>query len=62
MNRNFDLDTKLKIYISFLIFYVIFYLYLKHDVGNDSSISEWLINYRGGFTRRGLGGELAIFL
>jgi hypothetical protein len=62
MNRYFDLDYKLKIYISFLIFYVIFYLYFKHDVSNDSSISEWLINYRGGFTRRGLGGELAIFL
>jgi len=62
MNKYFDLDTKLKIYISFLVFYVIFYLYFKHNVGNDSSISEWLINYRGGFTRRGLGGELAIFL
>ena len=62
MNKYFDLDNKLKIYISFLIFYVIFYLYFKHDVSNDSSISEWLINYRGGFTRRGLGGELAIFL
>lgn len=62
MNKYFDLNNKLKIYISFLLFYVIFYLYFKHDVGNDSSISEWLINYRGGFTRRGLGGELAIFL
>ena len=62
MNKLFNLDNKLKIYVSFLIFYVIFYLYFKHDVGNDSSISEWLINYRGGFTRRGLGGELAIFI
>ena len=62
MKKYYYLDSKLKIYISFLIFYVIFYLYFKHDVANDSSISEWLINYRGGFTRRGLGGELAIFL
>ena len=62
MNKHFNLDNKLKIYVSFLIFYVIFYLYFKHDVGNDSSVSEWLINYRGGFTRRGLGGEFAIFL
>src|SRR6056300_1518517 len=62
MNKQFNLDNKLKIYVSFLIFYVIFYLYFKHDIGNDSSISEWLINYRGGFTRRGLGGELAIFI
>ena len=50
------------LFITFLIFYVIFYLYWKHDVGNDWSISEWLINYQGGFTRRGLGGEINIFL
>ena len=39
-----------------------FFLYTKHSVGNDSSISEWLINYKGGFTRRGMGGEVAILL
>ena len=50
------------LFIIFLIFYAIFYLYWKHDVGNDWSISEWLINYQGGFTRRGLGGEINIFL
>ena len=38
------------------------YLDIKHSVGNDSSVSEWLINYQGGFTRRGLGGELVIYL
>ena len=46
------------LFIAFTVFYAIFYLYFKHDVGNDSSISEWLINYQGGFTRRGLGGEI----
>lgn len=46
----------------FIIFYSIFYLYHKHEVGNDTSISEWLINYSGGFTRRGLGGEINIFI
>ena len=50
------------LFIIFLIFYSIFYLYWKHDVGNDWSISEWLINYQGGFTRKGLGGEINIFL
>ena len=25
---------------------------------NDGGLSEWLINYQGGFTRRGLSGEL----
>jgi hypothetical protein len=31
-------------------------------VGNDSTISEWLINYEGGFTKRGLIGQLSIYL
>ena len=50
------------IFIIINILLVIFYLNTKHTVGNDSSISEWLINYQGGFTRRGLGGELGIAL
>jgi len=57
---NIEINKQIKIYFLFLIFYAIFYLYFKHNVGNDTSISEWLINYRGGFTRRGLGGELNI--
>ena len=55
-----NLNKKLLIFISFNIFYAIFYLHYKHHVGNDTSISEWLINYQGGFTRRGLGGEINI--
>ena len=50
------------IFIFINILLVIFWLNIKQEVGNDSSISEWLINYQGGFTRRGLGGELAIGL
>ena len=46
------------IYLSLLFFFGIFWLYIKHNVGNDSTISEWLINYQGGFTRRGLIGEI----
>ena len=34
----------------------------KYIVGNDSTISEWLINYEGGFTKRGLIGQIAIYL
>ena len=49
-------------FISINILLVIFWLNVKHEVGNDSSISEWLINYQGGFTRRGLGGELGIII
>jgi len=45
-------------YVALLSFFGVFYLYQKHGVGNDSSISEYLINYQGGFTRRGLIGEI----
>jgi len=47
-----------QIYVLVLIFFGIFFLYSKHDVGNDSSLSDWLINYEGGFVRRGLIGEI----
>ncbi len=60
--ENTKIKNKFLIFLIFVIFYGIFYLFLKHDVGNDTSISEWLINYQGGFTRRGLGGEINIFL
>ena len=50
------------IYLSFLAFCAIIHLYTKHDVGNDSSISEWIINYQGGLTRRGLLGEICFHI
>jgi len=43
-----------------LIFFGVFILYNKHDVGNDSSLSDWLINYSGGFVRRGIIGQIVI--
>ena len=45
-------------FITFIFLMAIFWLYQKHPVGNDSTISEWLINYQGGFTRRGIIGEI----
>ena len=39
-----------------------YWLYQKHLIGNDSTISEWLINYQGGFSRRGLIGEICFRL
>jgi len=50
------------IYISLLVFFGIFFLFSKHEVGNDSSISDWLINYSGGFVRRGIIGEISIYI
>ena len=58
---NISIKNKFLLYLIFIISLSIFYLYYKHDVGTDTSISEWLINYQGGFTRRGLGGEVNIF-
>ncbi len=49
-------------YLIILFLFSIFFLYQKHDVANDSTISEWLINYEGGFTKRGIIGQLSIYL
>ena len=49
-------------YLILLFFFSIIYLYSKHDVANDSTISEWLINYSGGFTKRGLIGQICILI
>jgi len=57
-NINFYIFT----YLTILFLFSVFFLYLKHDVSNDSTISEWLINYEGGFTKRGLIGQLSIYL
>ena len=50
------------LYLTILLFFSYFFLYFKHQVGNDSTISEWLINYEGGFTRRGFTGQGVILL
>ena len=56
--QKINIKKYFSFFIAFTVFYAIFYLYFKREVGNDSSISEWLINYQGGFTRRGLIGEI----
>jgi len=58
---NFNLEKEKKFFFFYLLFLIIFsiiFLYEKHNVGNDSTISEWLINYQGGFVRRGLIGDI----
>ena len=55
------LRKKIAIYLVSLLSFSIFFLYLKHQIGNDSTISEWLINYEGGFTKRGIIGQIAIY-
>ena len=47
-------NNYLLIYLLVLLFFSYFFLFIKHQVGNDSTISEWLINYEGGFTKEEL--------
>ena len=60
MKKN--INFYLFIYLTILFLFSISFLYQKHDVSNDSTISEWLINYEGGFTKRGLIGQLSIYI
>ena len=55
------IKKQLFIYLIILFFFSIFHLHIKSSVGNDSTISEWLINYTGGFTKRGIIGQISIF-
>lgn len=50
------------IYLFFLSIFSLVFLFDKQNVGNNWTISEWLINYQGGFTRRGLLGDLAFYI
>ena len=59
MTKNFK--TYFRFYLISLFFSIIF-LIEKHDGGSDSTISEWLINYSGGFTKRGIIGQISIFI
>ena len=54
------LNKYLFFYLTVLLSFSYFFLSIKYQVGNDSTISEWLINYEGGFTKRGIIGQLAI--
>ena len=44
-------------YLIFLIFFIIFFLAAVHNSPVNNSMAEWIINYQGGFTRRGFLGE-----
>ena len=47
-------------YILFCLLSSIYFLYHKFQYPTDWTTSEWLINYQGGFTRRGLIGEFLV--
>ena len=60
MKNTIDVNKYINLYILILFIFSIFYLHGKYNVGNDSTVSEWLINYEGGFVKRGLIGQIAI--
>jgi hypothetical protein len=60
--KKLNQENYLRYYLGILAALSIFWLHLKSSTGNDSTISEWLINYQGGFTRRGLPGEIAFHI
>ena len=62
MNEITNARKYIHLYISILFIFSVFYLHGKYNVGNDSTVSEWLINYEGGFTKRGFTGQIAIYL
>ena len=55
-------NKHISIYLIILFAFSIFFLNEKYMVGNDSTISEWIINYEGGFTKRGSIGQISIYL
>lgn len=46
-------------YLIFLFICGVIFLFNKYNVQNNWTISEWLINFEGGFTRRGFLGQIA---
>ena len=60
MKKNFK--TYFNIYLLSLFFFSLIFLIEKHNVGNDSTISEWLINYSGGFKKIGIIGQIYIYI
>jgi len=56
--KNYTLNFYLKIYLIVLYLFAVFFFFQKYNNYVEWTISEWLINYQGGFTRRGLIGEI----
>ena len=46
------------LYLSFLLIFIVFFLAAVHNSPVNNSMAEWVINYQGGFTRRGFLGEI----
>ena len=60
--NNFLRTNYFKFYIIFIFLFSVLFLSQKFLYPTDWTTSEWLINYQGGFVRRGLAGELLIII
>ena len=56
--KNFTFNFYFKFYLIILFSFAVFFFFQKYNNYVEWTISEWLINYQGGFTRRGLIGEI----
>ncbi len=57
-----NFNNYFKIYLTILFIFASYFLFQKYNNPVEWTISEWLINYQGGFTRRGLIGEIVYHL
>ena len=55
---NINFNKLFKYYLIFICFSSIFFMSRTFHLDVNNSMAEWLINYQGGFGRRGLLGEL----
>lgn len=46
------------LYLFILLMFIVFFLSAVHNSPVNNSMHEWVINYQGGFTRRGFLGEI----
>ena len=55
---SINFNNFFKYYLIFIFFSSIFFMSRTYQLDVNNSMGEWLINYQGGFGRRGLLGEL----
>ena len=58
--NNFLRTSYFKFYLVFIFLFSVLFLSQKFLYPTDWTTSEWLINYQGGFVRRGLAGEILL--
>ena len=58
--NNFLRTSYFKFYLVFIFLFSVLFLSQKFLYPTDWTTSEWLINYQGGFVRRGFAGEILL--